>query len=243
MFEEVRARDLQFFSITDHDCVDAYPVPEDLRSRCIPGLEVDSQHGGHTVHLLAYGIEEQRSPLLQALKTQREDRRRRMEDMVGRLNLLGVEVAIEDVVAQAAGASSLGRPHLARALVVKGHVQTVQEAFDRFIADDGDGYVALERLSSAQIIDLIHASGGVAAVAHPVRLREAAHLEELHALGVDGIEVIHPTADAQAERELREFAVARGLLVTGGSDFHAPAEKTIGVEFEQEAVAMLRSRL
>lgn len=215
MFEEIRARDSQFFSITDHDCVDAYPVPEDLRPRCIPGLEVDSQHGGHTAHLLAHGIEDERSPLLQALKAQREDRRRRMEDMVARLNLLEVEIAIDDVVAQATGASSLGRPHLARALVAKGCVQTVQAAFDRFIADDGGGYVALERLTSAQIIDLIHASGGVAVVAHPVRLREAAHLQELCELGVDGIEVIHPTADAASERILREFATERGLARHG----------------------------
>ena len=76
LFEEIRARNLQYFSITDHDCLDAYPVPEDLRDRCIPGLEVDSEHAGHTVHILAYGIEDKQSPLLQALAVQRADRLR-----------------------------------------------------------------------------------------------------------------------------------------------------------------------
>lgn len=231
LFEEIRRRDLPLFSITDHDCLDAYPVPEDLRSRCIPGLEVDSHHGGHTVHILAYGIQDKQSPLLQALVRQREERLRRMQGMVERLNVLGLAIAMDDVVAQASAASSMGRPHLARALVARGHVATVQEAFDRYIADDGDGYVALERLTSAQVIDLIHKSGGIAVVAHPMRLRDPSHLQDLCDLGVDGIEVIHPTADAASETMLRAFAEGQELLVTGGTDFHAPVPgREIGVD-------------
>lgn len=244
MFEEIRARDLQLFSITDHDCIDAYPVPEDLRDRCIPGLEVDSHHAGHTVHILAYGIEDKQSPLLRALEAQRNDRRRRMEGMVARLNALDVAIAIEDVAAQATGARSLGRPHLARALVAKGHVQTVQEAFDRYIADEGDGYVALERLTSKHVIELIHESGGVAVVAHPMRLRDPAHLEELAALGVDGIEVIHPTADRDAQELLRDFASKRGVITTGGTDFHAPVpERSIGTGLREGEIESLRSAI
>lgn len=242
LFAEIRDRALPFFSITDHDCVDAYPVPEDLRDRCIPGLEVDSHHGGHTVHLLAYGVDDKQSPLLRALTAQRQDRRRRMESMVARLNTLEIAIEIDDVIAQATGTTSLGRPHLAHALVARGHVQTVQEAFDRYIADDGDGYVALERLTSARIIELIHESGGIVVIAHPMRLRDVTHLEQLHGLGVDGIEVIHPTADAAAERMLRDFAAERGLLVTGGSDFHAPAAKrSIGVELGDSIEPILQA--
>lgn len=244
LFEEIRARDLQFFSITDHDCIDAYPVPEDLRNRCIPGLEVDSHHGGHTVHILAYGIEDKESPLLRALAAQRADRRRRMEHMVARLNALDIAIHIDDVVLQATGATSLGRPHLARALVAKGHVDTVQEAFDKYIADDSHAYVTLERLSSAQIIELVHESGGVAVVAHPMRLRDSKHLEELVALGVDGVEIVHPTSDADAERMLRDFSQSRGLLTTGGTDFHAPvANRPIGVPLHDvEEMSMRISR-
>lgn len=241
LFDEIRRRNLQFFSITDHDCIDAYPVPEDLRERCIPGLEVDSHHGGHTVHILAYGISDKQSPLLTALTAQRHDRRRRMEGMVARLNTMDIAIAMDDVVAQATGVTSLGRPHLARALVAKGHVESVQEAFDRYIADDGDGYGALERLKSAQIIELVHQSGGIAVVAHPMRLRAATHLDELFELGVDGIEVIHPTADADAEQMLRDFASARNLLITGGTDFHAPVPgREIGVQLS-EIAAFIRA--
>ena len=234
LFAEIRARDLALFSVTDHDCIDAYPVPEDLRSRCIPGLEVDSQHAGHTAHILAYGIEDRGAPLLQALAAQRADRRARMERMVARLNALQIAIDIDDVVKQASGTRSLGRPHLARALVARGHVDSVQEAFDKYIADDGDGYVALERLTSARIIDLIHESEGEAVIAHPMRLRDPKHLQELCEMGADGIEVVHHTADAEAQRMLREFAEARGLLMTGGTDFHAPVPgRPIGVELSE----------
>lgn len=244
LFEQIRARDLQYFSITDHDCIDAYPVPEDLRERCIPGLEVDSHHAGHTVHLLAYGIGDQESPLLRALASQRADRLRRMEGMVSRLNAIGLEIHIDEVIAQAASAASLGRPHLARALVLKGHVENVQQAFDLYIADDGDGYVALQRLTSGEIIDLVHASGGVAVIAHPMRLRSPGHIEELVALGVDGIEVIHPTASTEDEARLRSIAAEHDLVVTGGTDFHAPVEgRHIGVEIDDGGVQAFKARV
>jgi 3',5'-nucleoside bisphosphate phosphatase len=244
LFDEVRARGLQYFSVTDHDCIDAYPVPEDLRDRVIPGLEVDSEHAGHTVHILAYGIDDKESPLLQALCAQHADRLRRMERMVHRLNVIGLPVHIEDVVAQAVGTTSLGRPHLARALVAKGCVDTVQEAFDKYIADDGDGYVALKRLTSGEVIDLTHRSGGVAVIAHPLRLRSTSHIEQLVALGVDGIEVIHPTADAEDNLRLRSIAAEHCLLVTGGTDFHGPVDGTpIGAMLESAEIERLCDRI
>lgn len=244
MFGEIRARRLECFSITDHDCLGAYPVPPDLRDRCIPGLEVDSHYEGHTVHILAYGIADSGSPLLRALQQQRLARHSRMEHMIARLNSMNVAVRLQDVAAQAVGASSLGRPHLARALVAAGYVPTVQAAFDRYIADEGEGYVALQRLSSAEITALIHESGGLAIVAHPLRLREANHLRNLLELGIDGVEVVHPTADRAAEAELERFATEHGLLVTGGSDFHAPvANKSIGVSVDAAAIERLKHAL
>lgn len=244
LFEEVRARGLQFFSITDHDCIGAYPVPEDLRHRCIPGLEVDSHHRGHTVHILAYGIDDPECELLQRLHAQRQNRVERMHGMIRRLERLGIDITVEDVQAQVTGASSLGRPHLARALVAKGVVATVQGAFDRYIADDGDGFVALERLTSGEIIAMIHRCGGIAVVAHPMRLRDPSHLEELCELGIDGVEVVHPTADAAAEHKIREIARARNLLETGGTDFHAPVpDRPIGIQLREELLATLEYRL
>ena len=244
LFDEIRARDLRYFSVTDHDCIDAYPVPEDLRERCIPGLEVDSHHGGHTVHILAYGIGDPECELLARLRAQRASRIARMHAMIERLNGMAIDVTMADVEAQVTGASSLGRPHLARALVAKGVVGSVQEAFDRYIADEGDGFVALERQTSAEIVEMIHRCGGVAVVAHPMRLRDPAHLEELCEIGADGVEVVHPTADGAAREMLADFAGRRGLLTTGGTDFHAPVPTHgIGVSLDPDGLEALRERI
>jgi predicted metal-dependent phosphoesterase TrpH len=244
LFQEVRDRELGAFCVSDHDTLDAYPMPADLSSRSIPGLEVDSHHGGHTAHILAYGVADAASPLLQALHVQRVAREARMAEMVAALNARGIAVSMDDVRTHAPGATSLGRPHLARALVSSGAVTSVQEAFDRYLADDKAAYVALERLDSKQAIALIAQSGGVSIVAHPIRLKQPKHLEELVALGVDGIEVVHPTADAATQRELYSRAAQSDLLVTGGTDFHAPVpDRPIGIQFAAEHMERLRERI
>ncbi len=243
LFEEIRARELEAFCVSDHDTLAAYPMPEDLAARSIPGLEVDSEHDGHTAHILAYGVASNETPLMEMLSKQRIAREERMLQMIERLRGLGVVVTLDDVRKQTKGASSLGRPHLARALLELGHVATLQEAFDRYLADEGTGFVALRRLTSAEIVDLIRQSGGASVVAHPARLRAKHHLDELRAAGVDGVEVIHPSGDAAYEAELRAYAREHGLLVTGGTDFHFPGEKPIGIEFAAADVARLRERL
>ncbi|HTV92950.1 MAG TPA: hypothetical protein VMG98_09560 [Verrucomicrobiae bacterium] len=244
LYEEIRARELEWFCVSDHDNLNAYPVPPDLVRRSIPGLEVDSHHAGHTAHLLAYGVSDAASPLLRALTEQLRARFERMEAMIVRCNELGLEVCMADVQAQSAGASSLGRPHLARALLVKGLVDSVQDAFDRFLSDEGTGYVALERLSSATAIELIHVSGGVAIVAHPKRLHSPEHLGELVALGADGIEIFHPTADGADRERFSRFAAERDLLTTGGTDFHAPvAGRELGVDIDSSAMERLIEKI
>lgn len=244
LFEEIRARRLDVFCVSDHDNINAYPVPSDLRDKLIPGLEVDTALDGHTTHILAYGIDRKDCPLVDALARQRQAREERMGSMIERLQNLGLAVTIDDVKRHARASSSFGRPHLARALVDCGHVASVQEAFDKYLCDDGAGYVALERLDAARIIELIHASGGVAVIAHPVRLRKESHLEELIDLGVDGIEVLHHTADDATRVRLREVAQQRGLLITGGTDFHAPvSDRPIGIEIESRYVDGLRAAI
>lgn len=244
LFDEIRAKNLELFSVTDHDTIAAYPVPDDLAPRCVPGLEVDTEHAGHTVHLLAYGVSDDASPLLAALTKQRVEREARMRAIVERMNGLGVDVSYEDVRAQVKGGSSIGRPHIARALVAGGVVSTVQEAFDKYLADGEKGFVKLKRLSSGEIVDLIHRSAGICVIAHPKRLHEPQHLEELYRCGADGVEVVHPTATPQDEQALFAFADERGLVTTGGSDFHAPdTHPPIGVHFARERIDRFLERV
>lgn len=240
LFAFVRERGIEAFSLTDHDTMDAYPLPADIAARAVPGMEVDTKCNGVTAHLLVYGIQSPAAPLLEFLRVQREARRERMAGMLDKLKTKGVEVRMSDVEAQAAGAASLGRPHLARALVALGVVSQVQEAFDKYLADDQEAYVSLDRLDSPRAIELAHASGAIVSVAHPCRLREPASLDVLRAAGIDGVEVLHPSADAQAQSELREYARAHNLLITGGSDFHMPDNGySPGVELEAEHVQRL----
>jgi predicted metal-dependent phosphoesterase TrpH len=244
LFDEIRDRGLEAFCVSDHDNINAYPMPPNIAERSIPGLEVDSHHGGHTAHLLAYGVSDNRSPLLLALGHQRNARLERMDRMVLRCNELGLDVTMKDVRAHAKGAESLGRPHLARALVDRGHVESVQEAFDMYLADEGEGYIPLDRLTAAQAIELIHLSGGVAVIAHPKRLRAPEHLFELIDAGADGVEIVHPTAQAADEAAYSSIARERGLLVTGGSDFHAPVPgRQIGIDLAADDVRLLRDAI
>ena len=241
LFAYIRKASLEAFSITDHDTMDVYPLPDDLASRCIPGMEVDTKCMGQTTHLLVYGITSPTAPLLEHLRAQRAARRVRMEAMIERLRAKGIPVTMDLVEAEAGKAASLGRPHLGRVLVKLGVVSQLQEAFDKYIADDQDDYVALDRLESPQAIELAHASGAVVSIAHPCRLRDPKMLDFLRESGVDGIEVVHPSADEDARRMFTEYARAHGLLVTGGSDFHAPApDYAPGIEFEAEHVERLR---
>ena len=241
LFAYIRKVSLEAFSISDHDTMDVYPLPADLAERCIPGMEVDTKCKGATTHLLVYGITSPDAPLLEHLRAQRAARRVRMEAMIESLRGKGFDVTMAHVEAQAGKAASLGRPHLARALVDLGVVQSVQEAFDKYIADDQGDYVALDRLDSERAIELAHLSGAVVSVAHPCRLKDPAMLDLLRGEGVDGVEVVHPSADEQARSRLTDFAREHGLLITGGSDFHAPAPGYApGIDFDAEHVERLQ---
>lgn len=243
LFAHLRALPIELCSVTDHDTMDAYPLPADVAAKAISGMEVDTKCDGATAHLLVFGISSPAAPLLLRLAAQREARRERMAAMVERLQRVGLSVTMQDVEAQAGSAASLGRPHLARALVKLGSVSSVQEAFDKHIADDRGEFVSLDRLESGEAIELAHASGAVVSAAHPCRLRAPASLERLCALGIDAIEVVHPTANGAAQQELFEVARAHRLAVTGGSDFHAPGPSMPGIELAREHVTRLLEAL
>lgn len=233
LFDEIRRRGVERFCVSDHDTMDAYPVPEDLRARCVPGLEVDSYGFGQTVHVLGYGVDPG-SELLRRLGVQREQRRVRAQSIIERLNGLGIAITYEQVLRCAGTSTSVGRPHIARALVEAGHCADLQQAFDRYLADGGTAYVELSRLTTAQAIDLIHEGGGIAVLAHPMRLRDQSRLQEASRL-FDGIEIVHPSADEAYRRKLEDLADASGLLATGGTDFHGRStDPPIGVSFPAE---------
>ena len=230
LFDEIRARDVRYFSVSDHDTMAAYPVPQDLLRRCVTGVEIDTYGFEQTVHVLAYGLDPG-CVLMARLQAQREERRVRAHAIVERLNAMGVPLTFEDVLRCAGAGQSVGRPHIARALVEAGHCADLQSAFDRYLAEGEGAYVPLERLSTQETIALVRAAGGLPVLAHPRRLRDQTSLASVCRL-FDGIEAVHPSADASYQLALFELADANGLIATGGTDFHGRStDLAIGVQF------------
>jgi predicted metal-dependent phosphoesterase TrpH len=213
-------------AVTDHDTTAAI---DEVRShaeargtRIISGIEITAVQEREDVHMLGYGFDPEHPALVAFLATQRADRRRRLEEMHGRLVVLGMPVDIESQLTGAAGKSgkALGRPLLAAALVKAGYVGSIAEAFDKYLGNGGPAFVSRRGASPADVVALVHDAGGVVSVAHPGKLKSDSLIEPLADAGLDAIEAHHPDHDAATTAAYRARAAKLGLLVTGGSDFH-----------------------
>src|SRR5579872_2235642 len=183
LFDSIRSREIEFFSISDHDNMDAYPVPDDLQPRCLPGLEIDTHYLSTTVHILAYGIYNRNCSLLTTLAQQRKNREGRACAIVAKLNEKGIGLTIDQVRVAASDSTSIGRPHVARALVAMNYCASVQEAFDKYLAEGADAYIPLDRLTTSEAICLVRKAGGVAILAHPRRIQNQGYLRSICELG------------------------------------------------------------
>src|SRR5579872_2755804 len=192
LFDEIRKRALSHFSVTDHDNMDAYPVPRDLQESCIAGLEIDTYGFDQTIHVLAYGVRRRDGSLLARLKQQQTNRSVRARLIVERLNQLGVGLTFDQVLDEAKTSKSVGRPHIARALVASRHCGSMQDAFDEYLAEGRSAYVGLDRLAVSEAIQLIHAEGALAILAHPRRLRNQNNVREFCTLLMASKSCIRP---------------------------------------------------
>jgi predicted metal-dependent phosphoesterase TrpH len=214
---------LQAISLTDHDTLAgleaALEAGRRLGLRVLAGVEFSAEFLGHEVHLLAYGFDCHAPALLALLEASRKERETRTASMVDRLNRLGIPVSGRQVEEIAAGAS-LGRPHLAEALLRAGVVTTSQEAFDRYLNPGRPAFVARRQASLDSVRRAARASGGVLVLAHPHLNLSSGNIHSLVDDGIDGLETDHPKLKAAQARELVLLAQERGLLATGGSDYH-----------------------
>ena len=209
-------------ALTDHDTLAGVPeaqaAADRLGLRLVPGVELSVHQDGVEVHLLGLHIRDV-AGLQRELETIRDQRRLRAIAMVEQLTAAGAPITIDAVLAEAAG-GAIGRPHVARALVAAGHVKDQREAFDRFLAAGRPAYVDKARLEIADGIAMVHRAGGLAVIAHPGADGRRERIEPLVPMGLDGLEVRHPSHSAEDVKRLDALAQHFGLVVSGGSDWH-----------------------
>jgi hypothetical protein len=228
VMRRARAAGLDVIALTDHDTLAGHDearraAPAGLS--LVTGMELSARLDSHSVHLLSY-LPRGASPELAAeCQAIRDDRIRRGQAMVQRLRELGVDVTWEQVAALAAG-GSVGRPHIARAMVAAGAIATPGEAFGPdWIGAGGRAYVSRYALDPARAIGLVRASGGAVVLAHPGAISRGWRIPDeaiaaLAGAGLAGLEVDHPDHDQAERARLRALAAGLGLVVTGGSDDH-----------------------
>ncbi|BBB93102.1 MAG TPA: PHP domain-containing protein [Methylomusa anaerophila] len=227
--DQAKAAGLRYIAITDHDTVDGYIM---LRSagylaNCddnitiIPGIEFSTDMFYSEVHILGYFIDVDNNELRAQLSAIAEDRVLRMQRMISKLVKLGFHIEYERVMEIAGQATSLGRPHIAQALVEKKYFSDISAVFEALLRKNGPAYVPHYKLLPKTVIDLIHHAGGIAILAHPGLIGDDQIIFDIINAGIDGLEVYHPKHDNKMLQKYLVLAERYQLKITGGSDFHA----------------------
>jgi 3',5'-nucleoside bisphosphate phosphatase len=212
-------------AITDHDSTDALPEALEEAARhgieLVPGLEINCDVPGSEIHVLGYHVD-WRAPWFQEfLREQREERKARVHRIVARLTELGMPITADEVFAICKEGSP-GRPHVAQALVSRGYVKTVREAFDRWLHAGGPASVPRRRLTPVEAVRVIRRARGVPVLAHPGLANRDELIPELVDAGLAGIETYYPEHSAAQIEAYRAMCRRLDLVATGGSDYHGP---------------------
>jgi 3',5'-nucleoside bisphosphate phosphatase len=256
LVRKAREAGLDVVALTDHDTFDglddAVAAGAEAGIEVVRGVELSTRFGGQSVHLLGYGPDEQHLGLKAEMERIRGGRAMRLAPVLERLAALGVPLTEEQVRIQVGASPSIGRPHIADALVAAGYVADRKEAFDRFLADGGPAHVPRYAVELGRGIDEIHDAGGVAIIAHPWgrgrdrNLTETVLTQLVGEHQLDGFEVDHQDHDLPTRARLRALADRLGVLGTGSSDYHGTGkvDHELGCNVTSDEVfTELRSRL
>lgn len=226
--------ELDVIALTDHDNILSYEVAQNHIAKLakekkrtikvIQGIEVNTIHDGEEIHILGYFMDTNNADFQELIKTQQQARVKQTKEIIALLNKKeGIHVKYEDIKKQVAPGGSIGRPHLAKAITNVGGTGSVIEAYEKYINDRSSVYVQRKTISPHDAVEIIYDAGGIPVVAHPHDLENAAELiKDLMHYGLRGIEAYHRKHSPAIIEYFSSLAEELGLIVTGGSDFHAP---------------------
>jgi predicted metal-dependent phosphoesterase TrpH len=229
LINKALAAGITVVGLTDHDSISGWQeATASLRPgiSLVPGAEISCQTtDGISVHILGLLFDSSNSELMNTLEKTRENRHGRMEKIIARINEAGIDITMNDVLAQLSDGATLGRPHLADALVKKGVVASRDEAFTQMLHNNSKYYVSHYSPTPEDAIALIKAAGGVSVIAHPMASHRGRtiSLETFGSLidsGLDGIEVDHRDHSPDEKKQLISLANGSNLVMTGASDYH-----------------------
>jgi predicted metal-dependent phosphoesterase TrpH len=223
---------LETIAITDHDTLsgvnEALQAGTQLGVNVVAGVEITAHWKRRSIDILGYEIEKIEE-LEKQLSVYRQARITRAEEIIERFCELGMPITLEDVKKYTKN-GVIARPHIARAIVEKGYLPTMQIVFDQYLADGMPADVPKKELPLDEALDMIHDAGGVAVLAHPVFLGEPQLIEEILDHGFDGIEVWHRKHGKKEVEKFKEIGMRKQLILTGGSDFHHD-EHQLGIPY------------
>ncbi|AWB45175.1 phosphatase [Paenibacillus sp. CAA11] len=220
---------LSGIAITDHDTVagvaEALKAGRELGIAVVPGVEISTSQMGQDIHVLGYYINTQDEQLLHRLQELRSLRDRRNEMILANLNKLGISLVMDEVIAGLGRPlqedESIGRPHIADALVRKGRAKDLRDAFDKYLAEGASAYATLPKITPGEAVSWIRESGGAPVLAHPgIYGNDALMLEILQEHPWAGIEAYHSDHSPDQEAKYLQWAERLELIPTGGSDYH-----------------------
>ena len=246
---------LAYIALADHDSVDGIAAAKAAAKAfpnltVIPGIEISTDIPQGEVHILGYFIDYNDPEFLAKLEDFKNSRLRRAEQMVAKLEGLGLHVEWQRVL-ELAGTSTIGRPHIAQAMMEKGHVPSFQEAFDEYLGHGKPAYVEREKMLPAEAVAIIVKARGLAVLAHPLTTEDPEGLiAELKPAGLVGLEAYYNGYSAEEVEGLVALAQKHGLITTGGSDFHGiePEEETaiggadVPLEAAEQLIALAKER-
>ncbi|OLO40378.1 phosphatase [Alkalihalophilus pseudofirmus] len=262
LIEKCKQVGLQYIALTDHDTTagvkEAIEKGQELGVFVIPGIEFSTKYKGKSVHMLGYGLDYENQELCEMLKGQQRMRRKRLDVIINKLKAVGLILTADDVLEFVDG-GSIGRPHVAKALIKKNYVHDVAEAFEKYLAEGRPCYVPKEKeMTPEEAINWIHRMNGVSIIAHPVYYDLDDWIETLVTeYGLQGVEVYHRDHSKEDrihyEKLVKQIETKHNttLLKTGGSDFHhedyGRVREPLGVtrihnNYAKELIAMLEKK-